>query len=58
MTFDTDIAALKVKDIMMRNVIAVTRQTPIQCAIELIAKHNITGLSVVKDDMTLVAYHK
>ncbi len=45
---------LKAKDIMTKDVITVKKDVPIYNALELIAKHNISGLPVVEDDMTLV----
>jgi len=45
---------LKAKDIMTRDVISVTRETPIYEAVELLAKHNISGIPVVEKDMTLI----
>jgi len=49
-----NILSLKAKDIMTANVIGVTKETPIYQAIALLSKHNITGIPVVEDDMTLV----
>jgi CBS domain-containing protein len=45
---------LKAKDLMTKNVISVKKDTPILNVLELIAEHNISGLPVVEDDMTLV----
>ncbi len=45
---------LKAKDIMTENIISVREDTPIYEALELIVKHGISGMPVVKDDMTLV----
>jgi CBS domain-containing protein len=45
---------LKAKDIMTKDVISVKTDTPIINVLELIAEHNISGLPVVDDDMTLV----
>ncbi|MHC4487741.1 MAG: CBS domain-containing protein [Planctomycetota bacterium] len=45
---------LKAKDIMIQEVITVTKDTPIFHALELLAKHNITDIPVVEDDMILV----
>ena len=45
---------LKAKDIMVKRVIAVKKETPIYEAMELMAKHDISGMPVVKDDKTLV----
>jgi len=47
------IMMLTPKNIMTRDVITVKTDTPIYKAMELIAKHNISGLPVVEDDMTL-----
>lgn len=43
-----------VKDIMTTDVVTVKRSTPICEAMELIAQHDISGLPVVEDDMTLI----
>ena len=45
---------LKAKDLMTKQVITVTKDTPIVKALELLWKNDITGVPVVKDDMTLV----
>jgi CBS domain-containing protein len=45
---------LRAKDIMTKNVITVKRDQPIYEAVELLSKHNISGIPVVEDDMTLV----
>lgn len=45
---------LKAKDIMTKDVISVRTDTPIFDAIELLVKNQITGMPVVKEDMTLV----
>jgi len=45
---------LKVKEIMTTDVVSVTKDTPIYEAMELLIKHEITGMPVVEDDMTLV----
>jgi len=45
---------IKAKDIMTQDVINVKKDTPIYKALELLAKHNITGIPVVRDDMILV----
>ncbi len=45
---------LKAKDIMTENVVSVKKDTPIYEALELLAKYNITGIPVVRDDMILV----
>jgi CBS domain-containing protein len=42
------------EEIMTKNVISVTRETPIREAMELMIKHRISGLPVVDDDMNLV----
>ena len=49
-----DAVSLKAKDIMTKDVISVTKNTPIVRAIELIAKNNITGIPIVDDDMKLI----
>ena len=45
---------LKAKDIMTENAISVTEDTPIFEAVALMAKHDISGMPVVENDMTLV----
>lgn len=45
---------LKAKDIMTEDVVSVKKDTPIYEALELLAKYNITGIPVVRDDMILV----
>ena len=45
---------LKAKDIMQTDLVVVNKHTPFIKAIELIAKHRITGLPVVEDGMNLV----
>jgi len=45
---------LEAKDIMTEEVISVKKGTPIYEAVELLAKNEVTGIPVVKDDMTLV----
>ncbi|MHC4462071.1 MAG: CBS domain-containing protein [Planctomycetota bacterium] len=44
----------KAKDIMTETTITVREETPIYEAVELIVKYGISGMPVVKDDMTLV----
>jgi CBS domain-containing protein len=45
---------IRAKNIMTKDVITVKRDTPIYEAIELMAKHDISGMPVVNGDMTLV----
>ena len=45
---------LKAKDIMTENIISVREDTPIYEVLEIIVKHGISGMPVVKDDMALV----
>lgn len=45
---------LKARDIMTENVISVKRKTPIYEALELLLENNITGIPVVRSDMTLI----
>jgi len=45
---------LKAKDIMTKNVVYVKKETPIYEVVELLAKHNISGIPVVRDDMILI----
>jgi CBS domain-containing protein len=42
------------KDIMVKDVVTVKTDTPILEAMELVAKHDISGLPVVDDDMNLL----
>ncbi|GAI77225.1 unnamed protein product [marine sediment metagenome] len=44
---------LKARDIMRKKVISVKEETPIYEAIALLTEHNIAGMPVVRDDMTL-----
>jgi CBS domain-containing protein len=46
--------ASRVKDIMVKDVITVKRDTPILDTMELVAKYDISGLPVVDDDMNLI----
>ncbi len=43
----------KVKSVMKTDVLTVMRKTPVNEAIEILVKENITGLPVVNEDMTL-----
>ena len=45
---------LKAKNIMVKEVITVTRNTPIFEALELMAESDVSGIPVVEYDMTLV----
>jgi CBS domain-containing protein len=45
---------LKARDIMNTNVVSVKKDTPIFEAVKLLVEHNISGLPVAEDDMTLV----
>ncbi len=45
---------LKAKEIMTTDVFSVTKETPIYEAMELLIKHEITGMPVVDDEMNLV----
>ncbi len=45
---------LKAKDIMTKDLYTAKADSPIYDILELIAKHGISGLPVVEDDMTLV----
>lgn len=45
---------LRAKDIMTKNVISVRRGTPVREALQLMLVHQISGVPVVKEDMTLV----
>ena len=44
----------KIKDIMTKEVVCVTKETPIFDAIELMRKSEVTGMPVIEEDMTLV----
>jgi len=44
---------MKVKDLMTKNVVCVKKTTPLTEALEYLERHNISGLPVVEDDMTL-----
>jgi CBS domain-containing protein len=45
---------IKAKDIMTEETISVKEDTPILEAVELMVKHDISGMPVVEDDLTLV----
>ncbi len=45
---------LTAKDIMTKEVFCVMRNTPVREALQLMLVHNISGIPVVKGDMTLV----
>ncbi len=45
---------LKAKDIMTKRVFSVKKDTPIYDVLKIIASYGISGLPVVKDDMTLL----
>ena len=45
---------LALKDIMTREVVSVKTDTPIYEAMKVMRKHDITGVPVIDDDMTLV----
>ncbi len=45
---------IKAKDIMTKNIIYVKKDTLIYQCLELMAKHKITGIPVIEDDMSLV----
>jgi CBS domain-containing protein len=42
------------KDIMTRDTITVGKNTPIYEAVQLVVKHGVSGIPVIKDDMTVV----
>jgi CBS domain-containing protein len=44
----------QIENIMAKDVIAVKKETPIQETIKIMVENNITGLSVVDDQMQLV----
>ncbi len=45
---------LTAKDIMTKEVVSVRRDTPVRVALQLMLVHEISGVPVVKEDMTLV----
>ena len=45
---------LTAKDVMTKQVITVRRDTPVRVALQLMLEHKISGIPVVKEDMTLV----
>lgn len=45
---------LKAKNVMSTNVVTVSQDTPALEAVRLMVENNISGLPVVRDDMTLV----
>ena len=45
---------LGIKDVMTKQAICISKDTPILEAIELMAENDITGTPVIEDDMTLV----
>ena len=47
-------AMLKAKDVMTENAISVKEETPIFEAVALMVKHDISGMPVVENNMTLV----
>ena len=49
---------LKAKDIMTANTISVKEDMPIYEAVELLVKHNISGMPVVEDDLVGVLSEK
>ena len=53
-TDDNHMLIPMLKDIMTKNVITVTKDTPIYDAMELIAKYDISGLPVVDGQMNLI----
>jgi CBS domain-containing protein len=44
---------LQAKDVMTRQVITISKNSPILEGLECLVKNNITGIPVVEDDMTL-----
>ncbi len=44
---------LRAKDVMSKDVISVNNETPILEAVKILVENHISGLPVVKDDMTL-----
>ena len=44
----------KIKDLMTKNVVCIKKDTPLTEALEFLDRHNISGLPVVRDDMSLM----
>jgi len=51
---EKEAAMFQAKDIMTENAISVRKGTPIYEAVELMVEHDISGMPVVKNDMTLL----
>ena len=45
---------LRAKDVMTKDVISVKKTQPIYEAVEILTKHNVSGVPVVDDDMNLI----
>jgi len=45
---------LEAQDIMTENLVYIKKNSPVVDALRLLSKHNITGIPVVEDDMTLI----
>lgn len=51
---EKEAAMFQAKDIMTENAISIRKDTAIYEAVELMVEHDISGMPVVKNDMTLV----
>jgi CBS domain-containing protein len=49
-----EVEMLKAKDIMTKEVVSARRDTPVEEVLELLLAHEIAGIPVVEEDMTLV----
>ncbi len=49
-----ELAMLRAKDVMSKNVISIKKDDPIIEAVKLLVEKNISGLPVVNDDMSLI----
>jgi len=54
MTHRKAVVMLMARDIMVQSVVYVKPSTPVLTAMEMLVSHNIRGIPVVKNDMTLV----
>ncbi len=49
-----EVGMITARDMMTMDVVTITGDTPIRVAIDLLIRHNISGIPVVRDDSTLV----
>ena len=49
-----ELAMLRAKDVMSKNVISIKKDAPILDAVQLLVENNISGLPVVNDDMSQI----